>query len=134
MSHWKIISFLFLGALFTVPINPPVSHAQVVEDGSDAAIGKDDTRMVLDLIGQHLDKSLDPKVTSLRRSKGRIVCGSVNVKNKQGLYLGERGFVVDLAQPSFGRLPEGPELMNPRAEGFAAKERIRQLYFEMCLD
>ncbi|GBU18493.1 MULTISPECIES: hypothetical protein [Methylobacterium] len=48
--------------------------------------------------------------------------------------MGERGFVADLAARSFGRVPEGPELMNPRTPGFEEKKRIRQAYFRLCLD
>lgn len=110
------------------------ARAQIVDDGSDAAIGKVDARAVLDLIARHLKESSDAKVTSLRRSEGAVICGSVNVKNQDGLYLGERGFVADLANASFGRVPDGPELLSPKAEGFAEKEQVRQLYFRMCLD
>lgn len=88
---------------------------------------------MLDLIGQRF-KELDPKVTSLRKAEGSWICGSVNVKNRDGLYTGDRGFVVDLANKTFGRVPEGPELLNPKSEGFAEKERIRQTYFNQCLD
>lgn len=111
----------------------PDAWAQKVEDGSDAVVGKAAAGMVLDMVGQRF-KDLDPKVTSLRRAEGSWICGSVNVKNRDGLYIGERGFVVDLSNAFFGRVPEGPELLNPRAEGFQAMERIRQVYFEMCLD
>lgn len=111
----------------------PAAQAQVVEDGSDAVLGKADTGTVLDLIGQRF-RALDPKVTALRRADGPWVCGSVNVKNRDDLYTGERGFVVDLSNAFFGRVPDGPELLSPRAAGFAALEQIRQLYFEKCLD
>ncbi|MCJ2035649.1 hypothetical protein [Methylobacterium sp. J-068] len=109
------------------------ARAQVVEDGSDAAIGKPAAARVLDLIGQRF-KPLDPKVTALRKAEGTWICGAVNVKNRDGLYIGERGFVVDLATDFLGRVPEGPELLNPRAPGFQELEHIRQLYFTMCLD
>jgi len=109
------------------------AQAQVVEDGSDAQIGKADARLVLDLVAERF-KALDPKVTSLRAVDGGWICGAVNVKNRDGLYLGERGFVVDPATRFFGRVPDGPELLNPRAEGFAALERIRQIFFARCLD
>lgn len=118
-------------ALLVSPFNV---RAQIVEDGSDAVIGKEDARLVLDLIARHLEDSSDAKVSALRRSQGAVICGSVNVKNKDGLYLGERGFVADLSNASFGRVPDGPELLSPKAEGFAEKEQIRQLYFRMCLD
>lgn len=113
------------------------AHAQKVEDGSDAAIGKENAAIVLALVAERF-AALDPKVTTLRRAQGAgrepWICGAVNVKNRDGLYIGERGFVVDLVSRFFGRVPEGPELMNPRAEGYAEKERIRQLFFDMCLD
>ncbi len=110
------------------------ARAQIVDDGSGAALGPADTRTVLDLIERHL-KSPDAKVTVLRRSAGPIICGSVNVKNREGLYTGERGFVVDLATSFFGRVPDGPELMTFRpGEAYQAMERIRQLYFDRCLD
>lgn len=114
--------------LATVP-----ARAQTVEDGSDAVIGKERAAIVLALIAERF-AALDPKVTTLRRAAGTWICGAVNVKNPDGLYLGERGFVVDAASRFFGRVPEGPELMNPRAAGFAEKERIRQLFFDLCLD
>lgn len=120
---------LALSALAT----PLAARAQVVEDGSDAAIGKSNARIVLDLIGQRFEE-LAPKVTSLRKAEGSWICGSVNVKNRDGLYSGERGFVVDLSNAFFGRVPDGPELLNPRAEGFQAMEEIRQIYFKMCID
>lgn len=131
----KFIAVGWLGiALLTGPASLHVARAQFVDDGSDANLSKAETQAILDLIRANVKEFPDAKVTSLRRSKGSIVCGSLNVKNKDGLYLGERGFVVDLAKPSFGRVPEGPELMNPRAQGFEDKERIRALYFDMCLD
>lgn len=119
--------------LLLVMASTPAAHAQVVEDGSDVAIGKAAAAAVLALVGQRFG-ALDPKVTALRRAEGAWVCGSVNVKNQDGLYLGERGFVVDLSDDFFGRVPDGPELLSPRAAGFAAMERIRQLYFRLCLD
>ncbi len=113
------------------------ARAQIVEDGSDAAIGKEDAALVLALVAERF-APLDPKVTTLRRAagigRGAWICGAVNVKNRDGLYIGERGFVVEVGSRFFGRVPEGPELMNPRAEGFAEKERIRQLFFDLCLD
>lgn len=109
------------------------ARAQIVEDGSEAVLGRADTRTVLDLVGQRF-RALDPKVTALRRADGPWVCGSVNVKNRDDLYTGERGFVVDLSNAFFGRVPDGPELLSPRAAGFEAMERIRQLYFQKCLD
>lgn len=112
---------------------PGAAGAQIVEDGSDAVLGKDDTRIVLDLIAQRF-RALDPKVSALRRADGPWVCGSVNVKNRDDLYTGERGFVVDLSSAFFGRVPDGPELLSPKAAGFEAMERIRQLYFARCLD
>ena len=123
---------VFAAALFLAAASD--AQSQKVEDGSDAALGPADTRVVLDLIGKSLERSSDAKVTSLRRSEGAVICGSVNEKNLDGLYTGERGFVVDLSQASFGRVPDGPELLSPRFAGFADKERIRQLYFKMCLD
>lgn len=125
--------FLLNIVLVSILAMPLGAHAQVVEDGSDAAIGKANAAKVLDLVGQRF-KDSDPKVTSLRRAEGSWICGSVNVKNRDGLYSGERGFVVDLSNAFFGRVPDGPELLNPRAEGFEAMERIRQLYFQMCMD
>lgn len=107
--------------------------AQVVEDGSDAAIGKAVADKVLAIVGQRF-KDLDPKITALRRAEGSWLCGSVNVKNRDGLYSGERGFVLDLTSDVFGRVPEGPELLNPKAPGFPALEQVRQAYFSMCLD
>ncbi|GJE16921.1 hypothetical protein [Methylobacterium marchantiae] len=124
----KVLLFAFCISFGTVDAN-----AQTVEDGSDAVVGKAVASTVLDLIGQRF-KELDPRVSGLRRAKGSWICGSVNVKNRDGLYIGERGFVVDLSNAFFGRVPEGPELLNPRAAGFASLERIRQLYFDMCLD
>ncbi|MCJ2083299.1 hypothetical protein [Methylobacterium sp. J-090] len=121
------------GVLALALVGPPPAWAQVVEDGSDAALGKADTRTILDLIAQRF-KALDPKVTVLRRADGPWVCGSVNVKNRDDLYTGERGFVVDLSSGFFGRVPDGPELLSPRAEGFAAMEQIRQITFARCLD
>ncbi|MDP4025506.1 hypothetical protein Q8W71_23000 [Methylobacterium sp. NEAU 140] len=112
---------------------PPAALAQTVEDGSEAAIGAADTRTVLDLIARNLN-SPDAKVSALRRGGGGVICGSVNVKNRDGLYTGERGFLVDLAAGSFGRVPDGPELLDPRVKGFAQQERVRQQYFAACLD
>lgn len=109
------------------------AHAVTVEDGTDKAIGAESTRTVIALIEQHL-KNPDAKITVLRRSGTSLICGSVNVKNKEGLYTGERGFVVDLSDNSFGRVPDGPELLSSRSAGFDDKERIRQIYFEKCLD
>ncbi len=109
-------------------------RAQKVEDGSEAALGPADTRVVLDLIGRNLERASDAKVTSLRRSGGDMVCGSVDEKNLDGQYAGERGFVVDLSRKSFGRVPDGPELLSPRSAGFREKEAIRQSYFDRCLE
>ncbi|SDM78743.1 hypothetical protein SAMN05216360_103369 [Methylobacterium phyllostachyos] len=109
------------------------ARCQTVEDGSEATIGAPDTRIVLDLIRQDLD-SPDAKVTALRRSGRTHICGSVNVKNRDGLYTGERGFVIDLDARRFGRVPDGPELLNPRSVGFEEKEAIRRSYFRLCLD
>ncbi|MFY9289767.1 MAG: hypothetical protein WAP03_03535 [Methylorubrum rhodinum] len=129
-----------LGLVLALP-----ARAQTVEDGSEAAIGKENAAIVLALIAERF-AALDPKVTTLRRARGTgqgtrqgtgteaWICGAVNVKNQDGLYLGERGFVVDVGNRFFGRVPDGPELLNPRAEGFAEKERIRQLFFSLCLD
>lgn len=122
---------LLLIALLAIVNGPALG--QTVEDGSDVALGAADTRTVLDLIRRELD-SPDAKVTVLRRSGRSHICGSVNVKNRDGLYTGERGFLVDLATRQFGRVPDGPELLNPRAAGFEEKEAIRQRYFTMCLD
>lgn len=127
-------SAIHLGTiLLLLAATPRAARAQVVEDGSDAVIGKAAAATVLGLVGQRFG-ALDPKVTALRRAEGAWICGSVNVKNPDGLYLGERGFVVDLSDGFFGRVPDGPELLSPRAAGFEAMERIRQLYFRMCLD
>ena len=109
------------------------AFGQTVEDGSNAAIGPADTTTVLDLIRLEPD-SPDAKVSNLRRGGPDHVCGSVNVKNRDGLYTGERGFVVDLRARHFGRVPDGPELLNPRAARFTEKEAIRQTYFRLCLD
>ncbi len=130
----RLLRAALLGlSLGVLPLSPNEASAQFVEDGSDAVIGKADTKTVLDLIARHL-KAPDAKVTALRRSAGSVICGSVNVKNKDGLYLGERGFVVDLSTGSFGRVPDGVELLSSRSEGFEEKEQIRQLYFDKCLD
>lgn len=127
-------TLLALSAVFALA-SP--ARAQIVEDGSDAVIGKENAAIVLALVAERF-APLDPKVTTLRRARGAErgawICGAVNVKNRDGLYIGERGFVVDLGSRFFGRVPEGPELMNPRAEGFAEKEHIRQLFFDLCLD
>jgi hypothetical protein len=112
---------------------PNSAWSQKVEDGSDAAIGPAAARTVLDLIKQRFE-SLDPKVSVLRKAKGSWICGSVNVKNRDGLYSGERGFVVDLSNGFFGRVPDGPEMLSSRSEGFEERERIRQIYFDLCLD
>lgn len=110
------------------------ARAQSVEDGSGAALGPADTRAVLDLVGRHLN-SPDAKVTELRRRAGALVCGSVDVKNREGLYTGPRGFVADLAAGAFGRVPDGPELLSAgRGAAYDALERVRQLYFGACLD
>ncbi|GJD40165.1 hypothetical protein OICFNHDK_2631 [Methylobacterium bullatum] len=121
------------GALLLLSALSGPAQAQRVEDGSDAVIGKSAAEAILVMVGERFG-ALDPKVTALRKAEGSWVCGSVNVKNRDGLYIGERGFVADPASAFFGRVPEGPELLNPRAEGFQALERIRQLYFAMCLD
>ncbi len=122
---------LSLAALLILPTG---AGAQVVDDGSDSVIGAKDTRAVLALVERHLDRP-DAKITALRRSEGAVICGSVNVKNRDGLYIGERGFVADLSDGFFGRVPEGPELlMSHRAPGYEAMERIRQMYFRFCLD
>ena len=126
-----VASGLTLAAVAAAPVD---ARAQSVEDGSDAAIGPRDARAVLDLIAHHLRRP-DARVTVLRRSAGSVICGSVNVKNRDGLYIGERGFVADLATAYFGRIPEGPELLSALpAEDRAAMEHARGLYFAMCLD
>lgn len=117
--------------LLTIFVNSTLS--QTVEDGSQASIGPESTKIVLDLIRRELE-SPDAKVTNLRRSGPVHICGSVNVKNREGLYTGERGFVVDLQNVKFGRVPDGPELLNPRVAGFTLKEAIRQDYFRLCLE
>ncbi len=116
-------------------LGPPwTARAQTVADGSGAGIGPADTRAVLDLVGRNLN-SPEARVTELRRAAGGVICGSVDVKNRQGLYSGPRGFVVDLARDAFGRVPDGPELLSPaRGEDREAMERVRQLYFRLCLD
>jgi len=124
---------LGLSVLSVSLVSPLPVRAQTVEDGSASAVGKAVAARILEMVGERF-KGLDPKVTSLRKAQGSWICGSVNVKNRDGLYLGERGFVVDLSDGFFGRVPDGPELLNPRAEGFQALERIRGLYFSMCLD
>jgi hypothetical protein len=121
------------GALLLLSALSSPAQAQRVEDGSDAVVGKAVAATILAMVGERFGE-LDPKVTALRRAEGSWICGSVNVKNRDGLYIGERGFVADPASAFFGRVPEGPELLNPRAEGFQALERIRALYFAMCLD
>ncbi|GAB6845171.1 hypothetical protein HNR00_004250 [Methylorubrum rhodinum] len=131
-------TLLALSAALSLVLALP-ARAQTVEDGSEAAIGQENAAIVLALIAERF-AALDPKVTTLRRAQGTgqgteaWICGAVNVKNQDGLYLGERGFVVDVGRRFFGRVPDGPELLNPRAEGFAEKERIRQLFFSLCLD
>lgn len=133
-SRWLLITSLAVFSTVSVlPLAPIESQAQTVEDGSDARIGKADAQTILDLVRQHLNGP-DAKVTELRRSEGSVICGSVNVKNRDGLYTGERGFLVDLATRSFGRVPDGPELLSPRSAGFEEKERIRLQYFQLCLD
>lgn len=129
------LAAFFCAAVFPIGLllAPGGAAAVTVEDGTDKTIGAESTRTVLGLIDQHL-KNPDAKVTVLRRSRASLICGSVNVKNKEGLYTGERGFVVDLSDNSFGRVPDGPELLSSRSAGFDAKERIRQVYFEKCLD
>lgn len=121
------------GALLLLSALSSPVQAQRVEDGSDAVIGKAAAATILFMVGERFG-ALDPKVTALRKAEGSWICGSVNVKNRDGLYIGERGFVADPASAFFGRVPEGPELLDPRAEGFQALERIRELYFAMCLD
>ncbi|MCC0807206.1 hypothetical protein FPV16_13350 [Methylobacterium sp. W2] len=121
------------GALLLLSALSGPAQAQRVEDGSDAVIGKAAAATILFMVGERFG-ALDPKVTALRKAEGSWVCGSVNVKNRDGLYIGERGFVADPASAFFGRVPEGPELLDPRAEGFQALERIRELYFAMCLN
>jgi hypothetical protein len=117
--------------LLTILANP--TWSQTVEDGSQASIGPGDTKVVLDLIRRELD-SPEAKVTNLRRSGPVHICGSVNVKNPDGIYTGERGFVVDLQAVKFGRVPDGPELLDPRVAGFALKEAVRQDYFRLCVE
>lgn len=135
-AQTSILASLVLGlgmVLSVVLLEPSAGHAQTIEDGSDAVIGKDDARIVLDLIKRHLNRP-EAKVTALRRSAGSWICGSVNVKNREGIYSGERGFVVDLSARSFARVPDGPELLDPHAAGFDEMERARRLYFRLCLD
>ena len=114
-------------------VNDAIIETQIRLLNSDAVIGRAETAIVLDLIRRHLDRP-EAKVTALRRSEGSWICGSVNVKNREGIYSGERGFVVDLSVKSFARVPDGPELLNPRVPGFAEMEQARQLYFKLCLD
>ncbi|AWN43505.1 hypothetical protein [Methylobacterium durans] len=117
-------------ALLTLPFG---ARAQSVEDGSDAAIGPAETRTILDRVGRDL-KSPDARVTALRRGEGAVICGSVDVKNRMGLYTGPRGFVADLSDGFFGRVPDGPELLSPsRMDDYRAMERTRDLYFKACL-
>lgn len=124
---------LVAGALLLLAAPSGPAQAQRVEDGSDVVIGKAVAATILGMVGERFG-ALDPKVTALRKAEGGWICGSVNVKNRDGLYIGERGFVADPSSAFFGRVPEGPELLNPRAEGFQALERTRQLYFTHCLD
>lgn len=119
--------------VFGMGLGPP-AIAQSVTDGSDARIGPAEARAVLDLVGRHLN-SPEARITELRRAEGGAICGSVDVKNRQGLYGGPRGFVADPASASFGRVPDGPELLSPaRGEDRDGMERVRQLYFRLCLD
>ncbi|WP_279357941.1 hypothetical protein [Methylobacterium indicum] len=109
------------------------AFGQTIEDGSGARIGPADTALVRELVQRNLTGS-DAKISALRRSGASHICGSVNVKNRDGLYTGERGFLVDVRARTFGRVPDGPELLDPRATGFREKEAIRESYFRLCLD
>jgi hypothetical protein len=120
-------------ALTVLPMSQGSATGQTVDDGSDTAIGPADTGTIVALVGHDL-RSPDARISALRRRGDGYVCGSVNVKNRDGLYTGERGFLVDLKTRHFGRVPDGPELLDPRAEGFREKEGIRASFFRLCLD
>ena len=130
----RVTTLLALALVLGAVAMSGIARAQKVDDGSESAIGKVNAEIVLDLIRKNLKEHDGAKVTVLRKTEGAWICGSVNVKNQDGLYTGERGFVVDLADLFFGRVPDGPEMLSPRSAGFPEKERIRQLYFRMCLD
>ncbi|WP_244276613.1 hypothetical protein [Methylobacterium indicum] len=60
------------------------AFGQTIEDGSGARIGPADAALVLELVQRNLTGP-DAKVSALRRSGASHICGSVNVKNRDGL-------------------------------------------------
>lgn len=108
------------------------AHAQSVIDGSDTAIGSEETARLLAVVGQRL-RSPDAKVAGLHKGRAGALCGTVEVRNRMGTYTGPRAFVANLAEGFFGRLPEGPELRAPASMAdFQAMERAKSLFAENC--
>lgn len=108
------------------------ARAQTVVDGSDAAVGPEATRTVLSLIGTQL-RDPEARVAGLRTGRAGALCGTVDVRNRMGVHTGPRGFVADLPEKFFGRLPEGPELRSPGSmASFRAMERARALFDANC--
>ncbi|GJD37293.1 hypothetical protein [Methylobacterium aerolatum] len=111
------------------------ARAQDVADGTDARIGPDATRILLDRIGRTLHGGTEAKVTALREGRQGALCGAVEVRNRMGTYTGARPFVFERETGFLGRLPEGPELRNPAsAADYEAMERARTLFLANCTE
>lgn len=107
--------------------------AQTVADGSDAALGPETSAAVLALVARVL-RSPDARVTDLRAGRAGALCGAVDLRNRMGTYTGPRAFVADPAGDFLGRLPEGPELRNPRSPAdYQAMQRARTLFAANCM-
>ena len=120
-------------ALTALPIlaGATAARAQTIVDGSGAVL--DATQTLLDLIKQRL-RDPEARVAGLRIGRAGALCGTVDTRNRMGAYTGPRGFVADIPEEFFGRLPEGPELRSPASRAdFRAVERARTLFESNCV-
>lgn len=111
---------------------PGATRAQIVTDGSDAAIGVERSQAVLALVAR-MPLSAEARVTGLHEGRTGGLCSSVEVKNRMGTYTGPRPFVADLPTAFAGKLPEGPELRSPASmAAFRDMERAKTLFAANC--
>lgn len=83
--------------IFALSAIVSAAHGAEVMDGSDKEFGGDIAQRVAEYM---FDKSFDPystEIARLHRSTGNenIICGFLNIKNKNGLYMGFQPFYFD---------------------------------------
>ena len=106
-------------------------HARA-NDTAHAPLDPEIVRSATAAIGKQLG-SADARVNGLRTGRGGVLCGSVDVRNRMGIYTGSRPFVFDPATGVAGRLPEGPELRHPASMAeYKALDQARALFVARC--